>query len=495
MPKLPVYKSEVSYSTKASSPLDSGNSAEYQRQGIKALAKGVGDVGATWQKFNDYADLVSNSKRLNDDVNNIHNEALNDPDPNNLDKYLTKLEQRREGLDSGFRNTEVGMQFSLKEQSTIDAAQAKITGIFRQKKIDKFNIDYANTTNSNRESYILNSGDSPFAAKQREQIWASQLAMVNTGFSVGALDANKYSKESNSRFEWEKARALKDAELNPAVAVENINSGKYGILESERGSVLEDVNKIFNRLSIEYEIQDNVNKYNNQKNFISEWDSGKLSLPEALDRLDIAIANGDMNEKFAKSKRNSILSSKGISATTQSRVMAELTLEANDIESSYKQGDMKYKDFLIASSNLAAKVEDAHANGELSLSDKKSMYRYINDENFSNATAELSNEKSFPFTFGYDAAFSKINSLVTDKNDAYSSLRTYFNTIQSDPKKYTNRKEKEDLIKEITSKSRRDRLNSVVNNFNTKPNNIPDSVWNKASEADKKEYWNKINGK
>ncbi len=495
MARLPIKTSDVSYSTRPSAPIDSGESAGYTRAGIKSLAKGIGDVGETWQKFNDYADLVSNSKRVNDGINAIHEEALNDPDENSLPKYLEKLEGQRNKLGEGFRNTEVGMQFSLKEQSTIDAAQSKITAIFRQKKIDRFNIDYANTTNSNRESYILNSGNSDFAKKQREQIWGSQLMLANTGLKVGAINSDKYAKDSNSRFEWEKARALKDAELNPAQAVEDINKGEYNILPSERNAVIDDVKKISEKLSIEYEIQDNVNKYNNQKEFIDKYDSGELTLPEALDSLDIAISNGTMNKEFAVAKRNSILSSKGISATTQSKVMADLTLEANDIESAYKDGRMKYKDFLIASSSLAAKVEDAHANGQLSLTDKKSMYRYINDENFSQATSELSQEKSFPFMFGYDAAFDKISQQLDDKNSAYSAFRSYFNTIQADPKKYTSRKEKESLISEITGKQRKDKLNNIISEPNKKPSNIPNDIWNKATPEQRKQYWDKVNGR
>ena len=176
---------------------------------------------------------------------------------------------------------------------------------------------------------------------------------------------------------------------SPEKAIELLNDKK--VVEAiGRSEVIDDIHKGIAVQQKEIEIRTLSNHLTNQSDF--EENTANMDFTAQLKDLEQGIVDNRYDSKWAKSKKEALLSSKGIDATTQEDKYADFALQLDDITERYLTNQIKYAEYAKETNQLGAEVNYSESNGEINAKDAKIIMRKLFDKDSKRMEAGITEE-------------------------------------------------------------------------------------------------------
>ena len=371
MGKLPVYDSKVSMTTQLQQqPKDMAVASQGGRN-LQKLGETVSTIQNAWQEAVDFNDKLTKKNEMDDAIRQVSNEAEKDNDPKNAPKYNAKLDEIRKQSTEGFSNNLARQEFSATVNDTINRAQIGIDNLFMGKLIDhtKANIKISHKTN--KEKYIA-TGDKKYIQAQKD--------IVTLADAEGFLKATEIADEEIKMADWDYDRALYDAQKDPFGTLTRLD--QYTVETGKKDDLVREIKQIAEIKVKQEEVQVLEMQYGNQQKFLEAFDQG-MPLSQALDLLEKSAEAKTMDPDWAKTRRQAILSAKGIDAETQLDYQYQIVQKINRASAKYaatKGGFGKTKnakEYIKEANEALIMMNKGRDEGLLSMADEKLLLARI----------------------------------------------------------------------------------------------------------------------
>lgn len=179
---------------------------------------------------------------------------------------------------------------------------------------------------------------------------------------------------------------------------------------------------------------------------------------KALEENEMAVS-----PKYFKAKQRGLLSSMGISNETRADKATEFLLEISRIQA------LPDDKFIKAGDEILTNIENAYADGELALSDKRRLINNVNKQQSGAIENLKTDDKNWLVNFTYENANQYIEANVASPAQYSNVMLDYFRLV--DGRDYSNAKKKEILAK-IVNDNKNKALEKKLKE-NTLKNDVP----------------------
>jgi len=225
---------------------------------------------------------------------------------------------------------------------------------------------------------------------------------------------------------------------------------------------MKDLKKIILKAQKEQEIGSELQQFEAQRAFNESM--GEMNLAQQLATLDQGINLGTFDKKWAESKRATLLSDKGIDATTQKDYEYDIIQSIADITATYgvnKEKQENARDYLRGIRNVEIKINNGLAHGKLNRSVTNKLLKSLHNKTTAEATQNAIDNASWGFRLN-DARdlFKKTLKGFIGTDNQGEALREFF--YRTDGKDLDDKKKKEiaiDIADEIRTKTRQEVFN------------------------------------
>lgn len=189
-----------------------------------------------------------------------------------------------------------------------------------------------------------------------------------------------------------------------------------------------------------------------------EWEEKKAmlkteqDLSDQLDDVDPSEAlhileqnEGVVSDKYYKAKMKSLLSAKGINASTRADTARDILIDIGALKSIDVSDHIGY---IREADRILTNIEEKYAEGELSLADKKSLSKTVS-KNLGVEIAKVGDDWSVGYQ--YNDAYDDFVSGLSDKSNVSKAFLDYFRAIEKGDVEYKGA-QKESLVKTIIKK-------------------------------------------
>lgn len=280
------------------------------------------------------------------------------------------------------------------------------------------------------------------------------------------LNQAKNLDEITSKLESQKAV---EATVEKAVisALDRDNTEDFAVLLIEQSKEnlskekIDDLESLIDKKKKEWLIISDVQQYENQKTFNENFLD--VSVGDQLSELERGVGTGEYDSKWAKAKKDSILSSKGIDADIQFEFENEIIMGIADVKSQYKGLKKKKKkntsvsrEYLRSIRELETKIDRGVAQGLLNKSVGEKLIKSLYGQELSQATQNAVGGMSLGFKINDAHDYFKKN---LNGEDLLIATREFF--YKTDGEDISN-SEKENLAVEISNNIKRSKLLSII---------------------------------
>lgn len=440
-----------------------------QRQVTDVNASQSGDIaGAVAQTTLGFADLKRKHEiiKMNDYIADINIQAMqefetwknkNTDDPFNEEK-LQELDGVYDGLFEKYdeKISMVGRGDWLSAKKKIKQKYKNSHAVWGQEqiKVNAQNSINKGMINANKQAYMLGQKGDIDLAKETFQ---EQAVLLFEG--VSGLLPNDYINETMDNFEsdYMKQYVAGVIERSPEEAEGLLKD--EGVLESIGSKEgVETLEKMIDKRKKELITISDAEQYDNHRSFSNFQLQNNVG--SQLAELDRGVGTGEYDSKWAKAKKDSILSSKGIDAEIQFEFEHEIIMGISDTKEQYKNDKKKKKktsqEYLRSIRDLEIKISEGISKGFLDKKTGEKLISSLYTRELSQATKNSIGGMSLGFQVNDAHDYFKDN---LNGEDLFIATREFFYKTDGED---MSSAEKENLAVEISNNIKRSKLLSII---------------------------------
>jgi len=130
-PSLPTYTSKRNIESKLQAPIR--NEVDQAAQANQNLLNTVNQIAQDWSNANDVMQVNKTSAEVSTHIARVKQQALEDQNPDNVEKYLKELNKAEKLSPTQIKNAQVRENVALHFKKDLAIAKIEIEGIFKQK--------------------------------------------------------------------------------------------------------------------------------------------------------------------------------------------------------------------------------------------------------------------------------------------------------------------------------------------------------------------------
>ncbi len=190
-----------------------------------------------------------------------------------------------------------------------------------------------------------------------------------------------------------------------------------------------------------------------------EYDKAEkdMTLGQKITELESGAKSGKYNEKWATQKVNTLLSSKGINATTKTELYAYYLEQKNDILELYIARAIDEREYLREANKLEIAINKSIENGEINSVDGKEVVISLKKK-YGEATAKMQGQGNIFDNTEKKAFKSFRNNLPA--NASNQAIRDYFKRTDGQT---LDKKQKQEIADELMQKYKNSAIDSAIN--------------------------------
>ena len=229
MPEFPRYNSKAQINTQPNAVVRSG--AGDQLDMVNQAAVQVSDITMKWASAMDTIQSTTAKANVKTSLVDIEQRAVNDPEYNNIDKYVQEINKLKESNVKGFQNKANEQQTGMEIDLDLQLAKIKIENVYKKKAIDVGRANTLKLLDLEQSNYINadNEEGKIAAASNMKNIMLQQQKSLIFGYEEGDKIVNKTIEEAQDAIkDREVLRRVKEKELRLAnEAAVNDNEKNY----------------------------------------------------------------------------------------------------------------------------------------------------------------------------------------------------------------------------------------------------------------------------
>jgi len=315
MARLPIYSSERNISAQRPAPFRNEVTQEFENQ--QKIIGTLQNITAQWSHANDVMQETDAKGKYGVGLEQIEQEAVNDPDFKNSDRYIAKLNdlktQSLKDIDNQFLSQQLSKDFEYKN----NLAFLKIKGIQAQKQ-----IDYTKSVAVPQEIAVYQNG--MISSMTKAQFIENKDALYNTidkNVNAGIYD---YAEGEKLKKESIKSTAINAIYTDIEKGRQQIKDDYYDLTPEEKGKLLDEANSLeARRLKEATELQKEIS-YQTEANIALDIANNKYPSIQSLAQ---AVQAGTISSDFSNVALKTITSPEMVAAETDNEQFATLTQE------------------------------------------------------------------------------------------------------------------------------------------------------------------------
>ena len=340
----------------------------------KTIAGGGDVLAQVEKKFENLRNLheyTAASTEANERLTDLEARAGQDPDIWNLDnKYSQEAQVIRDETLGKITNEETRLKFQSSVDDAVTSKVFNIKRIAREKQIDQTKATMLGSIESLKGQYYNSANP-----LERLQLKNQLSEMIDNHVEMGVIDrAAGFQLKEKELQDMTAGQVENDIQINPELALKNINDGLYKDLpHGEKKRLLEYAeSQVTKKKTIDEKALKDFQRANESKMLVQMWDQG-LNLTTIKD----AIIAGDVSNDFGEKMYKAITSDKTVAPELKASTFNRLQDAYSDLMV-LKENNKESSDASIGKfAKFRADVLEAWGNGEVSDTDGKKFIENV----------------------------------------------------------------------------------------------------------------------
>lgn len=411
---------------------------------FKPLAQAAEGAAQKWQEATNLTETNQAYNNIEQGANNILQQASQDKDYKNEQKYLDELDNLRTSQEDTFSNKQLSLKFQRVADSTVNQASVKIKGAFRDKMIKHQQGEVIRSQGLNKQAYM--NGDMSSVDNNKQ--------ILKENFNSGFITKSVYQKALSDMDNWEYEKVQQDTAENPQYVLDNIDN--YNINEKQKYEIRKDAEKLIKKNN-EIAVVERLQLEDLTSSELVNLVNSDATEQEKTKAIQSQVLLGNVSNEFANKIKGLMVSEKSINAVTKNADLADSILQLDVLNNNE---DLSSEEYLRGLNKIRSNIIKLQEDGKLSIDDANIFYKEMNLQKTRKKEARSLKDISEGMSWGfqYNDAFDYFNDNM-DTENAYGALRTYFNAVSLGD--YTD-DEKEAIAYKIRKEQSRKRLLNAI---------------------------------